>query len=213
MLVFTVSFFLFPDARRVVSILLFLTAGISFMLLWREHGFLRPADKVTAVRLATAVIPLVGIALGYGSFGLIPALALLLGEATDFIDGYLARRSAPSDFGAFWDAEVDAFFMLSLSLGAVEIVGVPPVVAAAGAFRYAFYFGFLPLPAPTRAPKAFVWFAKSACAVSAVLLSLVFLPFIPQAIVSAFAVTAVAILAASFCWESLLRFREYRRQV
>ncbi|WP_244272136.1 CDP-alcohol phosphatidyltransferase family protein [Halomonas aestuarii] len=131
---------------------------------WRELGW---ANRVTLGRgaivallagtladpdlLARAAVPLAILAL----------LALLL----DGVDGWVARRtSTQSDFGARFDMELDAFFILVLCLALLLLDKAGPWVLAIGAMRYAFVVAGLrltwltrPLPESRRRKAVCVW--------------------------------------------------------
>lgn len=180
---------------------------------------IRAANLLTAVRLAVAIALLALLAVRSPSTGLVTAafVAALVAEITDFLDGVVARRAGPSPFGARLDMETDAIFILALSLLLVDWFGLPAWVAVAGIIRYAAAIPFLALAEP-RFPRGFSLFAKSACAVAAVLLIAAALPvgapgdgadFVPgaAALRLAAAAAAVALLVASFGWEAVLRVR------
>ncbi len=65
----------------------------------------------------------------------VAALALAL----DYLDGWLARRlGLVSPFGAWADQELDALFIVVLSLACLAYGRAGPWIVAAGAYRYAF---------------------------------------------------------------------------
>lgn len=101
---------------------------------WTPTGAFGAANALTAGRLAgllaLALLPVPALWIA-GS-----AAALLL---LDGCDGWLARQFGhTSDFGAFFDKEVDAFTLLVLCLLAVQHQGVAPLLVTAGLLRYVF---------------------------------------------------------------------------
>lgn len=185
---------------------------VAFAWLFAEGGLpaKKPANAVTSVRLLVAVALLAALwppALPDGVLVILVVLAIA-GEASDFFDGLLARRLGPTAFGARLDMETDAIFMLSLSLFAVHHFDLPWPIALAGLVRYIVAIPFLLLPEP-RFPRVFSSFAKSACAVSAVLLVVAILPegVMPAEVRLVVASVAVALLLLSFAWEAVLRLR------
>ncbi len=190
--------------------LLALEAVIAFAWLFAEGGrpAKRPANAVTSVRLLVAVVLLAALrpsALPDGVLLTLVALSIV-GEATDFFDGLLARRLGPTAFGARLDMETDALFMLSLSLFAVHHFALPWPIALAGLVRYIVAVPFLLLPEP-RFPRVFSMFAKSACAVSALLLVAAILPpgVMPEELRLILASAATVLLLLSFLWEAAVR--------
>jgi phosphatidylglycerophosphate synthase len=73
-------------------------------------------NLVSAFRIVAAVIALGAIA--FGIWWPIASLFLLAGLASDFVDGYLARKwQVTSGFGAIWDAQTDRLLLISPILG------------------------------------------------------------------------------------------------
>lgn len=183
------------------------SAAFLVLALYGRAERFRAADWVTSVRPAIGVGFLLFVAANPSTGSVAVAIVLLLAETSDFVDGMLARRDGPTEFGAFWDAETDAYFILVLAFGARAYLGLDRWVVLAGVFRYAFFFVFLPLAELPSPPKAFSWFAKTACATAVVLLAAAYVPIIPSPVRSAMAAIATAALAVSFAWELVLRIR------
>lgn len=145
------------------------------------HPFatLGAANHVTAVRamLVSLVGGLAGEPVG-ASAGLCAALTSVLVTVLDGVDGWVARRSGMSSrFGARFDMEVDALFILALSMLAWQLGKAGAWVMLAGLLRYVFVAaGWLaptlaaPLP-PSRRRQAI-------CVVQIVGLSVVLLPVV-----------------------------------
>lgn len=206
-----------PARAWVPAVALALESFLAFVWLFAEAGRAarRPANIVTGVRLVVALGVLATLApddpsaaLAIGVFA-----AAVLGELTDLFDGIIARRTGTSSFGSRLDTETDALFILALSLLAFRWYGVPAWVAAAGLSRYAFALPFLALPEP-RFPASFARFAKTACAVAAVLLIATVAPVAVGSVLrTALAAAAVFLIAVSFAWEAALRVRAMRTNV
>ncbi len=137
-----------------------LVAGGGFLIVWRglaAHRAERPeaadaplhrqfgdGNRLTLLRLAMVAMfaALIGeAALSDAASGLwwIVVTAATLAAVLDAADGPLARRQGmASAFGARFDMEVDAFFILVLCALIVQAGKAPAWVLAAGAMRYAF---------------------------------------------------------------------------
>lgn len=199
-----------PSTRGAASVGVIAHGAAAFTVLMAGFGreAVRPANAVTLLRL------LLGLAaLGMGL--LRPALRgsafifamLLAAELTDFLDGFLARRLGATPFGAIWDMEVDAYFMLLLSAVVVSFQGFAPWILLMGAMRYAFFFLFLPLPDVERPPAVFRWYAKAACAAGAGTLVGITFPFAGQRAKAVAGLVALSLLSVSFLWEAALKLR------
>lgn len=119
---------------------------------WTPDGRFGPANMVTLARLAGMFAlpfvppPLIVVA-GLG-------LALL---ALDGVDGWVARRTGTSgEFGAFFDQECDAFFVLLLCLMLYRLPGgLGAWILVPGLLRYLFVLYVLIAKPPLRkAPRS-----------------------------------------------------------
>lgn len=110
---------------------------------WTPSGTFGSANGVTAVRVAL----LAGLppAATVGPWALIGLSLLIFG--LDGIDGWLARRRGlSSEFGAFFDKETDALFLLLLC-GLATLQGpLPTWILGAGLLRYGFVVAIFLLP-------------------------------------------------------------------
>ncbi|MFP4484814.1 MAG: FkbM family methyltransferase, partial [Spirochaetaceae bacterium] len=140
--------------------------------------------------------------------------AALLAALTDFVDGILARREErrlpPADeglprFGAVWDAETDAAFMLALSTIVFAYTPVGAWILAIGAMRYLFDLLFILLPEEPEWPRGFRRFSKTVCAVSVGTLVGALYPAVSHATAVTANSIALALLLMSFGWETVLR--------
>jgi len=119
---------------------------------WTPDGRFGAANFVTAARgggllllpMAAEAGPLVLIGGG---------LALL---AADGLDGWLARRRERSSaFGAFFDKETDALFLLLLCALAADRGQLPDAILLAGLLRYLFVPLLFLFPLPSRTEDRF----------------------------------------------------------
>ena len=161
---------------------------------------LTAADRVTLVRAAVAA-SCAGLlfhgdtaaALGWW----LPALAGLA-LVLDGFDGWLARRTGTaSAFGARFDMETDAFFILVLSGLVWQLGKIGPWVLAIGAMRYAFVAAALVVPRlseplfPSRRRQA-------VCVIQVVALAACLVPAVGPGATTALAAVALITLAYSF---------------
>jgi hypothetical protein len=173
------------------------TGGIVARTARHEGHVLTPADQVTLARLvlACAVAALVADAVGQppqtGVLVSLTATALVL----DNVDGRVARRSGGSAFGARFDAEVDAFLMLILSVHVAPLVGW--WVLLIGLARYAFAVSGWVVPWLRMALPARPW-RKVAAAVAAVALVVAAANVLPVPLARAAMLVALALIAESF---------------
>lgn len=174
--------------------------AFAVLAVYRRSDHFRSADWLTTIRLIAGIVALLGIPAPMLVFAV-----LAIGEVSDFFDGLVARRIGKTEFGGFWDAEVDGFFIMAMSVSAVVYHGMPPWLLLAGAFRYLAYFPFRWLGEPETVPPAFRWFAKSACAVAAVFLVAIHFPPLALNVALGASTAAVVLLAVSFGWEGVLR--------
>ena len=139
---------------------------------WTPGGAFGIANAVTAVRGALLVLlPAVS-----GDPAGLVGLSLLI-FALDGLDGWLARRySLSSEFGAFFDKESDALFLLLLCGLAGFRGALPPWILGAGLLRYAFVVTLFLLPTARKTETRASWARYVyGCMVGALLVS--FLPY------------------------------------
>jgi hypothetical protein len=158
---------------------------------------LAPADWVTLSRatLAAVVAGLVG-----DSFGQPAALTALVSVAAvalalDALDGWVARRTAAGNLGANFDAEVDAFLILVLSIYVARSVGL--WVLLIGAARYAFLAAGWGLPWLREALPPRYW-RKFVAATQGIVLTVAAADVLPSALTRGVLIAALVLLAESF---------------
>src|SRR3954469_15295574 len=159
---------------------------------------LGPADWVTLARATLAV----GVAaLTADSFDEPVPVALLVMLAAvalvlDAVDGWVARRTrTAAALGARFDAEVDAFLILVLSVYVARSAGV--WVLTIGAARYAFLAAGWVLPW-MREPLPPRYWRKVVAATQGIVLTVAAAHVLPPAVTSAALVAALVLLAESF---------------
>ena len=185
-----------------------LAAVLGFVLVSGKHGVGAPegaraafgyANAITLSRgVLTALLagligwPLTGTA-GWLAAGLAAGCAFL-----DFLDGWAARRwKTVSAFGARFDMESDALFLLVACAVLVAADKAPGWVLAIGLMRYGFLAAGLVLPA-LRAPLPERRRRKAICALQAVALTLALAPVVSPAAVILLLSLSLAVLTVSF---------------
>ena len=127
---------------------------------------------------------------------LLLALVLLL---LDGLDGWLARRyMSASAFGARFDMETDALFILIIALLAWQMGKAPAWVLLAGAWRYAFIVGgwlYPKLAAPLAPSKR----RQTACVIQIIGLLICLYPSLPRSVTEPLVLVSLIVLSASFC--------------
>ena len=172
------------------------------------HARFGAANRTTLLRLALACL-LVGLlfeavwapplaaadraGLAWGVVALATVTALL-----DAADGPLARRSGlASAFGARFDMETDAAFILVLCALVWQAGQTGPWVLAAGLLRYAFVAAARPWPW-LAAPLAPSFRRQTVCVVQITSLIICLAPIVPPALATALAAASLALLSLSF---------------
>lgn len=163
----------------------------------RDFGW---ANRATLLR-GSLVIVLVALAPFAGHvtdslwlYGWMALLALIL----DGVDGKVARATgSQSDFGARFDMELDALFILGLSIAVLALGKAGPWVLALGLVRYAFvgashFLTWLNAPLPESFRR------KTVCVWQIVTLLVAVLPPINTLFASTTLATALALLVWSF---------------
>lgn len=176
---------------------------------------LGPADRITLLR-AAGVAALAGlpfqVELGSNALWTVVAVAGLL-LLLDGVDGAVARRTGTaSAFGARFDMELDAFFILVLCLLLWQSGPLGAWVLLIGLLRYLFVGAGLLLPA-LREPLRDSLRRKIACVVQILALLLSLAPLTSDGQAAMIMLGALAVLAYSFTVDThwLLRNAAGRR--
>ncbi len=175
-----------------------MNAGLARGLSHYRSDRLSPADWVTLTRATLAV----GVAaLVAHSFSQAVPVTLLVSLAVialglDALDGWVARRTTTTaTLGAHFDAEVDAFLILVLSVYVARPAGA--WVLAIGAARYAFLAAGWLLPW-MREPLPPRYWRKVVAATQGIVLTIAAADVLPPALTQAILVAALALLGESF---------------
>jgi phosphatidylglycerophosphate synthase len=157
------------------------------------------ANRITLVRAALVALLAAFVGEGatleavWGAIGL--ALAVLL---LDGVDGGLARRHGTvSAFGARFDMETDAAFILVLTVLALSFGKVGIWILASGLMRYAFVAASAMLEF-LRRPLPYSRRRQTVCVVQVVSLLVCLAPFVPPPLSDLVALAGLVTLAASF---------------
>jgi len=190
-----------PPWGAAVAVLAYLTLAGCLLLCvpagWRQLGW---ANRVTLGRGVLIALLTGSLADSELMTHHAAALALLalVALALDGVDGWLARRTATqSDFGARFDMELDAFFILVLCLALVVLGKAGPWVLAIGTMRYAFLMAGLRLTW-LNAPLPSSYRRKAICVWQVVALILALLPMADTTVTAWLAGSALAGLIGSF---------------
>lgn len=191
-----------PPRQPVVAIAVFTgMMAAAFLLIGDSHPYARfgPANRVTLVRAV-----LVALAASLATAPSVASVAWILVSATlvitilDGLDGWFARRSGMSSvFGARFDMETDAFFMLVLSTLVWQHGKAGVWVLAIGLMRYGFVAAGWMWPALAR-PLRSTRRGKTMAVVALVALGIALAPVVGTWLSSAVCATALLGLAWSF---------------
>lgn len=117
---------------------------------------------------------------------------------SDGIDGWAARRSGmASDFGAHFDMEVDALFLLALSMLVYATGEIGAWVMASGVLRYAFVLSSWAWPRLAM-PLLPLWRRKAICVLQFTVLIVALVPIMPSSAAQVLCVGGLALLCYSF---------------
>ena len=157
------------------------------------------ANQVTLLRamLVALLCGFVAVPLS-GLWLLLVTLLAAVAAVLDAADGWLARkRSLESEYGARFDMETDALFVLVLSVLVLQQHKAGVWVLVCGLLRYGFVLIVWLWPALQR-PLPFSLRRKRIAALQMVLLVAALSPFFPVPLSTALAAVAVLTLVASF---------------
>ncbi|RBP27806.1 phosphatidylglycerophosphate synthase [Marinobacter pelagius] len=185
-----------------VAIAVVLQGAISALVVryWPTQEDFGWANRATLLR-ATLVVVLLALIpwldqLGNWLWGY--AVMALLALVLDGVDGKLARVTGNNTaFGARFDMELDALFILGLSLAVLVLGKAGPWVLALGLMRYAFvaaswFWPWLNAPLPESFRR------KTVCVWQIVTLMVALLPPVPDGFATLTLATALVLLGWSF---------------
>ncbi len=159
-----------------------------------------PADRITLARsvLVLFLATLTGFPELLRDFAWFYVLLGLAALIMDGADGHVARRTGTaSAFGARFDMELDAFFILTLCLALMVLGKAGPWVLLIGLMRYGFViagwcWNWLNRPLPESFRR------KTVCVWQMVTLMVALLPPVPDMFTHATLMVALGLLAGSF---------------
>lgn len=172
-----------------------------------------PADRITLSR-AVLVLFLTSLTFQPGLLQQLIwpyALLCLAALVMDGIDGYVARRTGTaSAFGARFDMELDAFFILMLCLAVMVLGKAGPWVLLIGLMRYGFvmagwHWKWLNHPLPESFRR------KTVCVWQLVTLMVALLPLTPDLLARATLMLGLALLSWSFAIDTRYLFQQTRQ--
>ncbi|GGY85444.1 CDP-alcohol phosphatidyltransferase family protein [Marinobacter zhanjiangensis] len=193
-----------------------LYAGLTVLLitgLTLSRSRFGPADRVTLGR-AVLVLFLTSLTFQPGLLQQLAwpyALLCLAALSMDGVDGYVARRTGTaSDFGARFDMELDAFFILMLCLATMILGKAGPWVLLIGLMRYGFviagwHWKWLNSPLPESFRR------KTVCVWQLVTLMVALLPLTPDLLAHATLMIALALLSWSFAIDIRYLYQQTRQ--
>lgn len=191
-----------------VSAWLSLWTGLAVLFALRSFAQTAPgtlANRLTLSRLLAATMLLGSVS---GTWSVSLWTIGLIAFALDGLDGWVARRQkCCTDFGARFDMETDAFFILVLSVLVWRHTTIGAWILAIGAARYAFVFASKWVPA-LDAPLRESLFRKFVCVVQVAGLLWALAPLGGARFSEFFCSAALALLVISFardCWTLLRR--------
>jgi phosphatidylglycerophosphate synthase len=203
---------LLASVLTVITRLPFLATAVGFVSLmalvttsrraWTPSGRFGLANTVTSGRLVLSFALVLRPEAWAGHTLALTALAIL---ALDLVDGSLARHfDGESRFGARYDMEVDAIFVLSLSCALWSRGVAGAWVLLAGLWRYLFVV--IPLVAPSRggeAPRSLLYRSAYSVMVGCFLVAMI----APSGWARPIALLGTAVLSASFLRSFWYRYR------
>jgi len=202
-----------PPGLRFTAGGVYMTIATAVLWMWpAARQGLGWANRITLLR--AALIAIVAGVVVYPDFiqrhaeGI--AALSLLALSLDGIDGWVARRTGSSSaFGARFDMELDAFFIVVLCTALIALEKVGAWVLAIGLIRYAFMIAGMYSPWLNRAlPDSY--FRKTVCVWQVATLMVCLLPFVGSAWATGFALVAAALLMLSFGRDVVWLWRRQR---
>ena len=187
-----------------VTVILYAVIAASVLARWPPHQNFGWANRATLLR-GCVIIVLVAIACAVAAGSELSvsrlwwyAAAALLALILDGVDGQLARRTnSASEFGARFDMELDALFILGLCLMVFALGKAGAWVLALGLMRYGFVAAAWVLPWMNQPlPPSFR--RKTVCVWQIVTLMVAVVPPAPALLVGVSLATALLLLIWSF---------------
>jgi phosphatidylglycerophosphate synthase len=153
MLVATAIAWRLADARIVAVVGAVFLGGLAWMYAGEHapNGRFGAANVITALRVVLVVVLSASESVGSLAALLVVAFVLL-----DGLDGWVARRppATASEFGARFDMETDALFVLAFGLKLVEVGRLGAWIIVPGVLRYAYAAVITLAPRLGEAPRS-----------------------------------------------------------
>lgn len=201
----------------LISIITF-TIGVFIGILSLDrhypHDKLGLANAITYLRMGGVAL-FAGLAvepeiLSTGSLVWLAILGAIILLVLDGIDGWSARmQGLVSDFGARFDMEVDAAFILVLSVIVLVLEKAGPWVLGLGLLRYAFVLAGGIAPA-LKAPLPLSFRRKAVCVGQILALTILLFPQVTSTFAVSIAGSALAALVWSFALDTVWLIRNSR---
>lgn len=190
-----------------------ITCGVvrHFWKTQQSPGAFGPANTITLCRnfLVAVIINILLFNYGPHESMLIASLSISI-LIMDGLDGYVARKlNICSDFGARFDMESDAFFILVLCIATISVYGAPYWIILIGAMRYLYVLGqyfYQPLNLPVRDRYS----RKVFCVIQIVALVLPFTEVLQKGIWELLLLVSLMLLAFSFARDIVDQIKDSR---
>ena len=194
-------------------LLSFSVLGVIAYLLWLKYLKPKPFGMANGITLGrNFLVALIAnlIIFDYGSFETLVIFGLAVTVLLmDGLDGYAARRlGISSEFGARFDMESDALFILVLCLGIIVQFDAPLWVLLIGAMRYVYVFAqkaFDPLKLPVKDRYS----RKVICVVQVIALTLPFSGMATKDVWLWIVLVSLMLLIFSFGRDIMDQLKEY----
>jgi phosphatidylglycerophosphate synthase len=148
-----------------ILLVFFGVASFATLFLIQTEYVFRIPDLISILRLVIGSFVILWFwrdpRISFGKF-----ILLFVAAISDIFDGLIARKIGATRFGAKLDMELDAFFMLILSIIVYFFLLRGRWVLAFGLMRYIYVFVLIFLPRETVLPRVVHKFEKTACAIS-----------------------------------------------
>ncbi len=178
--------------------------GSFFVLLFiGRRELYKPANFLTLLRVF-GIAPFIFLPWQKEYMWLYALITFIILEMTDLADGWVARKTGVTRFGAILDEETDAFFTLFLSFLLYTEMDFHGWVLLFGGVRYFFVLFYSVIGTKREYPPSFTAFSRFVCAITVSSLIMGFAVFLPHLFRSVFLFLVFLLLSSSFLWETLI---------
>jgi phosphatidylglycerophosphate synthase len=148
-----------------IALVFFGLGSFAALFLIQAKYVFRIPDLISLLRLVIGSVVILWFwrdpRISFGKF-----LFLFVASISDILDGLIARKIGTTHFGAKLDMELDAFFMLTLSIIVHFFLLQGQWVLAFGLMRYTYVYILIFFPRERELPRVVNKLEKTACAVS-----------------------------------------------